>query len=81
MSKSNYAAALDVIAGAYGNGSERVQKLTAAGYDATAVQSIVNALVRDGYKPPRLRTVEIDLAEYDGITLIFKNGGTAIESK
>ena len=81
MSKSNYAAALDVMAGAYGNGAERVQKLTAAGYDAAAVQSIVNVLVRDGYTPPRLQTVEIDLAKFDGITLIFKMEVQRIESK
>ena len=78
---SNYKAALDVMAGAYGNGAERFDRLTAAGYNPSAVQSIVNALVRDGYEPPRLRTVEIDLDQYDGITLIFKNGGTANESK
>ena len=32
----------DVLAGKYGNGAERVQKLTAAGFDATKVQNLVN---------------------------------------
>lgn len=33
---------LDVIRGKYGNGAERIQKLTAAGYDADEVQEAVN---------------------------------------
>ena len=40
--------AKDVIAGKYGNGSERVQKLRAEGYDSAAVQAEVNNLL--GYK-------------------------------
>lgn len=35
-------AADDVIAGKYGNGSTRRNKLTAAGYDSVLVQTIVN---------------------------------------
>lgn len=37
------AVADEVIRGDWGNGSERIQKLTEAGYDAQAVQDIVNA--------------------------------------
>lgn len=37
--------ALDVIAGKYGTGSNRVAKLTASGYDASKVQRIVNAVL------------------------------------
>lgn len=39
---------LDVIDGKYGNGSERVSRLAAAGYDARAVQLAVNAYLRGG---------------------------------
>lgn len=41
-----------VIYGAYGNGEERKQKLTAEGYDPTKVQSCVNDLIKiiDKYK-------------------------------
>lgn len=37
--------ALDVIAGKYGTGANRVAKLTASGYDASKVQRIVNAVL------------------------------------
>lgn len=38
--------AREVIRGDWGNGAERVQRLTAAGYDAGAVQGRVNALLK-----------------------------------
>lgn len=38
--------AREVIRGDWGNGAERVQRLTAAGYDAGAVQARVNALLK-----------------------------------
>lgn len=38
--------AREVIAGKWGNGSERQARLTAAGYDAAAVQKQVNILIR-----------------------------------
>ena len=38
--------AREVIAGKWGNGATRKQKLTAAGYDYKAVQSIVNKLLK-----------------------------------
>ena len=44
----NYRAALDVMAGKYGNGEERRQRLIAAGYDYYAVQHLVNGLAK-GY--------------------------------
>lgn len=40
--KSNGEIADEVIAGKWGNGDERKQKLTAAGYDYSLIQSIVN---------------------------------------
>ena len=38
--------AQEVIAGKWGNGSERKRRLTAAGYDAAAVQQRVNNLLK-----------------------------------
>ena len=45
---ANHRAALDVMAGKYGNGEERRQRLMAAGYDYYAVQHLVNGLAK-GY--------------------------------
>lgn len=45
-SKSVEAVAREVIAGKWGNGAERVARLTKAGYDAKAVQRKVNELLR-----------------------------------
>ncbi len=39
------AVAKEVIAGKWGNGDERKQRLTAAGYDYSAVQAQVNKLI------------------------------------
>lgn len=41
--KSNETVADEVMAGAWGNGQDRRERLTAAGYDYNAVQNIVNA--------------------------------------
>lgn len=46
---TNQELALEILAGKWGNGAERREKVTAAGYDYMAVQNIVNALVKDGY--------------------------------
>jgi hypothetical protein len=42
--KSNEEIAAEVLTGSWGNGSERKQRLAAAGYDYAAIQSIVNGL-------------------------------------
>ena len=44
--KSNEEIAKEVIKGLWGNGAERKKKLIAAGYDAVAVQKIVNKLCK-----------------------------------
>lgn len=46
--KDNYTVAVEVIAGLYGNGEERKQKLTDLGYNFKEIQNIVNTLVYDG---------------------------------
>lgn len=43
--KSNEEIAREVVAGLWGNGNERKQRLAAAGYDYEAVQAIVNQLM------------------------------------
>jgi hypothetical protein len=44
--KSNTEIAKEVIAGKWGNGAEREQKLVSAGYDYAAIQKIVNDLLK-----------------------------------
>ena len=55
--------AREVIAGKWGNGTDRKNRLTAAGYDAKAVQAKVNQLLSGGSAPsqpakPAQKTVE-----------------------
>lgn len=50
--KDNDTIALEVIRGEWGNGSERVNRLSAAGYDYNAIQSIVNAYYGVGTPEP-----------------------------
>ena len=45
---ASYLAAMDVMAGKYGNGEERKVRLAAAGYDYWAVQRLVNGMAK-GY--------------------------------
>lgn len=77
--KSNYDIAVEVLQGKWGNGTDRRERLTAAGYDYSAVQSIVNALVKDGFTPPaeytappdqqngELLVIDFDPKQYKGI--------------
>ena len=71
--KSNYQIAQEVLDGKWGNGVERRTRLYEAGYDANAIQTIVNALVHDR-EHDNFLTVEVDLDKYDGINLKFKKG-------
>lgn len=48
--KSNEEIAREVINGSWGNGGDRTSRLQAAGYDANAVQSIVNKMLAGTYK-------------------------------
>lgn len=74
--KSNYQIAQEVLDGKWGNGVERRTRLYEAGYDANAIQSIVNVLVRerDNEQQDNFLTVEVDLKKYNGINLKFKKG-------
>lgn len=57
--KSDKEVAEEVLNGLWGNGNERVKKLTDAGYNYDAVQKIVNDMLRDvdGYKVGNTYTV------------------------
>lgn len=80
--KTNQQVALEVIAGHWGNGIERRQKLEAAGYSYAAIQSIVNAVMSGANLPPEqepekscpenLLRVELDLSTYDGMEVLVK---------
>ncbi len=49
--KTNEELAREVIKGLWGNGVNRINALTAAGYDYVAIQDIVNAMLNNTYKP------------------------------
>ena len=79
--KTNYDIACEVLDGKWGNGPERKQRIENAGYNYSAVQSIVNVLVNDRNREAaqgnfeKFLTVEIDLDEYSGLNLKFKKKG------
>lgn len=78
--KSILQIAQEVIAGMWGNGEERRQRLEAAGYDYAEVQEMVNAILsgeipqEDDPVPsePMTLEVEVDLNVYKAIKLIFR---------
>lgn len=58
-SKSNEELANEVIAGKWGNGEDRKNRLTQAGYNYSAIQSIVNQKLSGGSTPkPQLKSNE-----------------------
>jgi hypothetical protein len=77
--KTNQEIAQEILAGKWGNGAERRERLTAAGYNYNDVQSIVNAMVygdplpvqASEPEPPARKTmsVEYDPEQYDGIEI------------
>lgn len=82
--KSNLEIAKEVLDGKWGNGQERKQKLTEAGYNYDDIQGIVNALINDNYSEPipdepvfeikgtEIMEVDVNLNQYKGIKLTFK---------
>ena len=77
--KTNQEIAQEVLNGEWGNGVDRRERLTKAGYDYNKVQSIVNALVYgepipedpEPEKPEEKKPLEIDydFQKYDGIII------------
>lgn len=81
--KSNQQIAIEVLMGKWGNGRDRVNRLTAAGYNASAIQKIVDCLVNDGTFPDtgagsitgtEMLEVEFDTSKYNSICVSFVNG-------
>ena len=86
--KTNQQIALEVIQGKWGNGNTRRQKLTSAGYNYNAVQTIVNALMKGDLtsissEPEKqdivisgneIMNIEIDLSVYKCLSITFTNG-------
>ncbi len=75
--KTNQQIAIEVIAGQWGTGEERKQRLAAAGYEYKSVQSIVNALMSgqelEMEKPAgKFRKITLDLSKYDGLEVYLK---------
>lgn len=77
--KTNQEIAQEVLQGEWGNGADRRERLTKAGYNYDKVQSIVNALVygepipedTEPEKPKEKKPLEIDydFQKYDGIII------------
>ena len=47
MAKTEKEIALEVIDGKWGNGDERIVKLTNAGYNASSIQRLVNQILKE----------------------------------
>ena len=67
--------AKEVIAGKWGNGNDRKNRLTAAGYDYTAVQKKVNELMKSNVK-----TVTYTVKSGDTLSAIAKKFGTSVDA-
>ena len=74
--KTNQEIAQEVLNGEWGNGVDRRERLTKAGYNYEKVQSIVNALVYgepipEETEPEEKKQLEIDydFQKYDGIII------------
>ena len=61
--------AYEVIRGDWGVGSERVEKLKAAGYDAEAVQKKVNEILTKDETKKSKYILSVDASKYDGIEI------------
>lgn len=74
--KSNEEIAQEVIAGKWGNGEERKQRLTEAGYDYQAIQDIVNSIVYDFQVGTKVRTTKTGNGASDGSSNKARSGMT-----
>lgn len=76
--KTNKEIAEEVVAGKWGNGDERKQRLTAAGYNYKSVQTIVNKLVAEPKKetPKKEQATYYTVKKGDTLTAIAKKYGT-----
>lgn len=73
-SKSNEELADEVIAGKWGNGDNRKNRLTAAGYNYPAIQSIVNQKLSGGSSTPKPSTKSNETIAQEVINGAWGNG-------
>ena len=79
MAKSEREIAVEVICGKWGNGDERIVKLTNAGYNASHIQAIVNQMAKDMVQydeaekhfGKEILEVDVDLTKYGALVLNF----------
>ena len=81
MMKTNEEVAREIIDGKWGNGDERIVKLTNAGYNASVVQRIVNQMLKDSMvtdepdvkeNTKQILEVTVDLKKYGALILNFE---------
>ncbi len=70
--KNKYQLALEVISGEWGNGEERKEKLTSAGYNYDEVQTLVNEILEYEGGIEGTITVEVDLTTTKRVVFNFK---------
>ena len=75
--KSNEEIANEVLAGQWGNGEDRKNKLTAAGYDYNAIQAIVNQKI--GASPIQPATQTYTIKSGDTLSSIASKYGTTYQ--
>ena len=75
--KSNEEIANEVLAGQWGNGEDRKNKLTAAGYDYNAIQAIVNQKI--GASPTQPTTQTYTVKSGDTLSSIASKYGTTYQ--
>ena len=87
ISATSRSLAKEVIDGKWGNGAERIRRLSEAGYNATHIQDVVNQMYINGEvediltgnsQPPKetttpenIKVIEIDTNEYDGLKIVL----------
>ncbi len=73
--KSNAEIVKEVLAGKWGNGEERKEKLTKAGYDYNAIQKLINASV----EKPKTNSKTYVVKYADTLSSIAKRFGTTVD--
>ena len=70
--KSEIEIAREVIAGKWGIGEDRKNRITKAGYDYNVVQAMVNQMLNSG---KQIGEITINADEYCGYVINVKTGG------